>query len=81
MQEKPKRAQAAAVCRQWLDWTAPVVMTVCAPFARASASKYSNLRILLPPNAKPVRSSRLTKRVGPPSSAVSLGRASTGVGR
>ncbi len=38
-------------------------------------------RALLPPKAKPVRSSRLTHIFGPPSSLVRLGRYCNGVGK
>jgi len=63
----PKRAAAAAVCRQWFDWSAPAVTSVRAPPASASATRNSSFRVLFPPSASPVRSSRLTRRRGPPS--------------
>ena len=40
----PARRAAAHVDRQWLDCTPPIVTTVVAPAARASASRNSSLR-------------------------------------
>ena len=45
----PATHAAAAVMRAWFDCTAPVVISVVAPCARASATRYSSLRALLPP--------------------------------
>ena len=49
--------------------------------ATRSAKTYSSWRALLPPKARPVRSSRFTQMSGPPSAAESRGRCSSGVGR
>jgi len=54
-------AQAAAVCLQWLDCCAPAVMMVSHPLSKASRIKYSSFRVLFPPEASPVWSSRLMK--------------------
>ena len=80
-QRIPSRAVAAAVCLAWFDCTPPSVMTVSTPSARASPSRYSSLRALFPPVARPVQSSRFTQISGPPSSALSRGSGSSGVGR
>src|SRR4051794_33879089 len=82
----PNRAAAAAVWRTWLDCTAPWVTRVSASLASASPSRYSSLRVLLPPPARPVQSSRLIHSAGPPPPgrarcSVSPGRGSNGVGR
>ena len=66
---RPKRAAAAAVWRTWFDCTAPWVTRVSASLARASPSRNSSLRVLLPPPARPVQSSRLIHSVGPPPDA------------
>lgn len=79
----PSRAAAAAVCRQWLDWSAPTVITVSASSSSAAPIRNSSLRVLLPPVASPVQSSRLIQSCGPSSPesrAVSAGRGSNGVG-
>ena len=55
----PIRAAQAAVSMAWLDWGPPAVRTTSAPWSRASASRYSSLRTLLPPRATPIMSSRL----------------------
>ena len=47
----------------------------------ASARRNSSLRVLLPPVARPVSSSRLMKRRGPPRAWVRRGISSRGVGR
>ena len=65
----PSRLAAASVSRQWLDWMAPVVISVSALCARASATTYVSLRTLLPPSASGSVSSRLISRSGPPSSS------------
>ena len=62
----PNLAAAAAVWRAWLDWVAPWVMSVSAPLATASPIRNSSLRVLLPPVDRPVQSSRLIHRRGPP---------------
>ena len=62
----PHLAAAAAVCRVWFDWIAPTVTSVSAPVRKASPTRNSSLRDLLPPPASPVRSSRLIHRSGPP---------------
>ena len=45
----PVRAAAAATWRVWLDCTPPIETSVSQPLARASATRYSSLRVLLPP--------------------------------
>src|SRR5689334_6094977 len=56
-------------------------MTVSASCARASAIRNSSLRVLLPPVASPVWSSRLIHKFGPPSASLRRGIASSAVGR
>ncbi len=73
----PSRAPAAAVIRQWFDCAAPTVTRAPAPAASASPQRNSSLRALLPPPPSPVRSSRLTHSLAPPSR---VGPASSGVG-
>src|SRR3954469_22217949 len=51
------------------------------PRARISAKTNSSWRVLLPPKARPVRSSRLTQISGPPSASVRRGRGSGRGGR
>src|SRR6478672_9144505 len=52
-----------------------------APLARASGTRYSSLRILLPPKASPeLQSSRLAQTVAPPRCAVSRSSRWTGLG-
>ena len=63
----PSRAAQAAVSMAWLDWGPPAVSTTSAPLFRASASKNSSLRTLLPPRATPMRTSRLIYRFFPSS--------------
>ena len=59
-------------------------MSAVAPARRASPTRNSSLRALLPPPASPVRSSRLTKmrghRAGPPSASRSRAASCSGVG-
>src|SRR5688572_23996954 len=64
----------------WLEPGPPPVTTTSAPHARASPSRYSSLRALLPPRPTPVRSSRLT-HTSTPSASDSRGAAWSGVGR
>ncbi len=45
----PVRAAAAATWRVWLDWTPPIETSVSQPLESASATRYSSLRVLLPP--------------------------------
>ena len=52
-------AHIAAVCLTWFDCVAPCVMTVSALFCKASPIRNSSLRVLFPPVARPVQSSRL----------------------
>ena len=52
-----------------------------APCARASANRNSLCRVLLPPNASPVQSSRLMKTDGPPRDLENRGNGSSGVGK
>src|SRR5262249_32959299 len=56
------------------------VIRVVAPWARASATRNSSLRVLLPPDDRPVRSSRFSQMLGPPSAVESRFAASRGVG-
>ena len=55
----PKLRAAAAVCMHQLDWRPAQVMTTSAFFWSMSLTMNSSLRDLLPPKARPVRSSRL----------------------
>ena len=50
---KPNRA-ATAVARQWLDWMPPIVMSVSAPLARASAMLNSSF-LTCTKNARSIR--------------------------
>src|ERR1700674_3423501 len=52
-----------------------------APCARASASRNSSFRVLLPPVDIPVQSSRLIQISGPSSARLKFGKCSSGVGR
>ena len=61
-QSSPSRLAAAAVMRAWLLCTPPPVTSASQPCSIASAQRSSSLRALLPPSARPVRSSRLTNR-------------------
>ena len=64
---RPRCAAVAATWRVWLDWTPPMDTSVSAPCASASAARYSSLRTLLPPNARPeLTSSRLAHTRAPP---------------
>src|SRR4029079_2341844 len=82
---RPATTAAAAVARAWLDWAAPAVINVVAPLASASPTRNSSLRTLLPPKARPVRSSRLMRMRGlfdgPPRESRSLLASCNGVGR
>ena len=80
-QERPRAAAAAAVWRQWFDCAAPAVITASQRFASASAMRNSSLRVLLPPKASPLRSSRLIQRRGPPSRPESRFISTSGVGK
>src|SRR5438309_3239587 len=82
VQARPRRLAAAAVMRTWLLWRPPPVTSTSQPCATASAHRYSSLRTLFPPPARPVRSSRFTTSApsAMPSSAPSRSRDSTGVG-
>ena len=54
---------------------------VSAPCARASGTRYSSLRVLLPPNARPLlQSSRLAQTRAPPRCALSRSSGWTGLG-
>src|SRR5689334_8602999 len=69
---RPKRAATAATCRVWLDCTPPIETSVSQPVASASATRYSSLRVLFPPYARPLlQSSRLAHRRAPPRCLVS----------
>jgi len=50
----PRCAATAATWRVWFDWTPPIDTSVSAPCASASGIRYSSLRVLLPPNARPL---------------------------
>ena len=66
------RAATAATWRVWLDCTPPIETSVSQPCASASATRYSSLRVLLPPKARPLlQSSRLAHTRAPPRCAVS----------
>src|SRR5262245_15558564 len=59
----------------------PIDTRVSVPLARASGTRYSSLRILLPPKASPeLQSSRLAQTVAPPRCLVSRSRKWTGLG-
>ena len=45
----PRWAATAATWRVWLDWWPPIETSVSAPWASASGTRYSSLRVLLPP--------------------------------
>src|SRR2546425_7146968 len=64
---RPRRAATADTARQQLDWSVPQVMSVSARWARASPTRNSSFRILLPLSNSPVRSSRLTHSSTPSS--------------
>src|SRR4051812_41463704 len=77
----PVRAAAAATCLVWFDCTPPIETSVSQPFASASATRYSSLRVLLPPKARPLlQSSRLAQSVAPPRWDVSRSSWCTGDG-
>ena len=64
---RPSLAATAATWRVWLDWYPPIDTRVSAPCARASGTRYSSLRVLLPPKASPeLQSSRLAQIAAPP---------------
>ena len=75
----PSFLAQAAVSMAWLDWAPPVVNTTWAPWSRASASRNSSLRTLLPPSPTPVMSSRLIHTLVP-SSRLMFSSRCTGVG-
>ena len=50
---RPATPAAAATWRVWFDWTPPIETSVSQPWASASATRYSSLRALLPPKARP----------------------------
>src|SRR5262245_49896765 len=75
----PSRAETAATARQQLDCSVPQVMSVSAPWASASPTRNSSLRILLPVSSRPVKSSRLSHS-SMPSSADRRSSFSNGVG-
>jgi len=56
------------------------VTIVSAPLSIASPIKYSNFRVLFPPVASPVQSSRLIHRLGPEKLSVNRVSGSRGVG-
>ncbi len=58
----PRCAATPVTARVWLDWTPPIETRVSHPCASASATRYSSLRTLLPPNAMPeLQSSRFAQ--------------------
>ena len=64
---RPSFAATAATWRVWLDWMPPIETSVSAPCARTSGTMYSSLRVLLPPNARPLlQSSRFAQTWAPP---------------
>src|SRR4051794_20698797 len=80
-QPRPRCAQTAATCRVWLDCTPPIETSVSQPCASASATRYSSLRVLLPPKASPeLQSSRLAQMLAPPRCLVSRSRRWIGEG-
>src|SRR3954464_9746971 len=80
-QPMPVRAAAAATCRVWFDCTPPIDTSVSHPCASASATRYSSLRVLLPPYARPLlQSSRFAHTAAPPRCAVSRSSRCTGEG-
>src|SRR5581483_2405372 len=83
VQCRPSLLAAAAVMRTWLLWRPPPVTSVSAPCTCASSHRYSSLRALLPPPARPVASSRLTHRASSSMSRWAASRriGSSGVGR
>src|SRR4051812_1177965 len=77
----PATAPAAAVKRAWFDQRRPVVTRQSASSASAPPTRYSRLRILLPPNASGSRSSRLIQMSArPPSAAAKRGNGANGDG-
>src|SRR5690349_7404928 len=75
----PARAATPATWRGWLDCTPPMDTSVSQRLASASATRYSSLRVLLPPYAMPEwQSSRLAQIAAPPRWAE---RRSSGVDR
>src|SRR4051812_24778230 len=77
----PVRAAAAATWRVWFDCTPPIETSVSQPLTSASATRYSSLRVLLPPNARPLlQSSRLAQSCAPPRCALRRSRRCTGDG-
>ncbi len=77
---RPSLLQAPMVWRAELDWMSRPTTTVSGCSAMVRARRNSRLRSLLPPNATPVRSSRLMKMRGPPRARVRFGASSIGVG-
>src|SRR6478672_10411638 len=72
-QRSPRCADTAATWRVWFDCTPPIETSVSQPRASASATRYSSLRVLLPPKARPeLQSSRLAQIAAPPRWCVSL---------
>src|ERR687896_496455 len=75
------RTSTPATWRVWLLWTPPIETSVSQPFASASATRYSSLRVLLPPKAMPeLQSSRLAQTAAPPRRSVSRSSRCTGEG-
>src|SRR5438105_3833421 len=81
-QARPRWAATAATCRVWFDWTPPMETSVSQPCASASAARYSSLRVLLPPYARPeLQSSRLAQiSTRPPRCSASRSRRCSGEG-
>ena len=78
---RPSFAATAATCRVWLDCTPPMDTRVSAPRASASGTRYSSLRVLLPPKARPeLTSSRFAQIFAPPRCSVSRSSGWIGLG-
>src|SRR5262249_12382522 len=81
-QPSPRCAATAATWRVWFDCTPPIETNVSQPCASASAARYSSLRTLLPPYARPeLQSSRFIQTsTAPPRCSVSRRSGCTGDG-
>ena len=81
-QPRPRWRATPVTARVWFDWMPPIDTSVSQPCASASATRYSSLRTLLPPNAMPeLQSSRLAQiSTCPPSASESRGSGWIGEG-